>query len=81
MLPNVWISVVTYYKPKNASARGSSKNESASMCSLMGPDILENPRRAEEPNPLADFFNRACWRKKKVCHRARRRILESTHVK
>ena len=39
---------MTYYKPKNASARGSGKNESASMCCLMGPDILENP--------LADFF-------------------------
>ena len=47
---------MTYYKPKNASARGSGKNESASMCYLMGPDILENPRRAAEPNPLAEFF-------------------------
>ena len=50
------LRLMTYYKPKNASARGSGKNESASMCCLMGPDILENPRRAAEPNPLeADF--------------------------
>ena len=31
------------------------------MCCLMGPDILENPRRAAEPNPLeADFRVNTC---------------------
>ena len=76
------VSVMTYYKRYTAVARDSGINESASMCCLMGPDILQITRRAAAWNPLAEVFQpRLVGGNKKGSYRAPSRILESTQVK